>query len=178
MRSFMLFVLLVVVALSSGSASAQLPKGKVKGKEPEVTDITAQAAASADPRNPQYFKITGPRGGSYFVVGDDVSLKSASITTNEKVVNPTTKKDVIVNVTRIEMKVAEHGRGIQFIGMAGAQIEFLADGAKKGAEPEITVIRTGNQTVDLDKGVATIVMGKPVPPMPKVDPKKADPKKK
>ena len=171
MRSVILFVALILLTLSGSDASAQLPKGKAKVKEPEVMDITQQVGASADPRNPKYFKISGPFGQSYFVVGDDVGLKSASITSGEKVENPNTKKEETRNITRIEMRVVEDGRGIQFIGMAGAQVEFLPDGTKKGQAPEVTVIRMNNQTVDLDKGTATIVLGRPVPPMPKADPK-------
>jgi hypothetical protein len=178
MRSIALFLLTGMMVAATTSSYAQPPKGKAKEQEPVVTDITDRVAATADPRNPKYFKLTGAFGQSYIVLGDDVGLKSATMTTGEKVLTPGMNKETVHNVMRVEMRVTEDGRGIQFVGMVGAQVEFLADGAKKGTPPEVTVIRKANQTIDLDKGVVTIVMGKPLPPLPKVDPKKADPKKK
>jgi hypothetical protein len=171
MRFSMLFVFAVIFGFTvavSGPAAAQQPKGKkAPPQEPQVMDISDNIRATIDAATGKYYKISGPFGRSYFVVGDDMGFKEASVTV-EKFGN------VPHNITRIVIDVKEDERGIQLIGMAGVQIEQLTKDAKV---PEITVVRTGNQTVEIkEKCQLTVVIGKPVPPMPKVQPK-APPKK-
>ena len=160
---------LVLFCLALNPVAAQQPKGKkAPPKEPEPMDISDQVRGTIDPQTGKYYKISGPFGKSYFVTGDDFRFRSASITAEKN-------GNAMINVTRIVIDVNEDERGIQFIGMAGVQVELMKKDAKV---PEVTVVRQGNQTVTFEeKGQVTIVIGKPVPPLPKPAPK-APPAKK
>ena len=173
----LLAIAFAILTLNSSPGHAQPPKKGPKVPEAVETDITADVQKTV---NGLYYKLSGPFGQTYLLANADVAFKSASLTTNEEVTTTVGKKEVkgYTNVRRLVFKVTDNDGGFTFKGMAGAQLEYLDADAKKGAKPEIKVIRTGDETHLFNKGDLTIVLGKPVPPLTEAEKEAMKPKAK
>jgi hypothetical protein len=126
---------LLVVALSLAALSNS-------GARAEERDATADVRKMIE--KGQYYKLSGPAGPRYFVVGTDVALDHAKL-----------KGDALT----ITLKVKESNRGIQLLNLGGlVKLEFTSD---DGKADEIKVT-DDDQTVNFDSPGTLVVKIKDV----------------
>jgi hypothetical protein len=115
---------------------AAFPDPAAVAQERDATDDVRQMI-----EREQYYKLSGPAGPRYFVVGKDVTLDRA-----------TRDGDALA----ITLKYKKGQRGIQLLNLAGlAELEFTPDG--EGAQVRKLRITSEDQTFNFDRPGTLVV---------------------